>query len=848
MAISDGTRLGPYEIIGKLGAGGMGEVYRARDTRLDRIVALKVSKSEFGERFDREARAVAALNHAHICQLYDVGPNYLVMEYLEGAPLQGPLPIAKAVEYAGQILDALDAAHRKGITHRDLKPANILVTKQGIKLLDFGLAKQAGFGLKESDATVTEALTAQGQILGTLQYMSPEQVQGQAVDARSDIFSFGLVFYEMIAGRRAFDAASSASLIAAVLKDQPSPIGEVRPETPPAIVHLIATCLEKNPEDRWQTARDLRRELLQPTAAILPRSVARRRIPWVGLGLIAAALGLGFAAARWRAVDHALVIDAVPLTTYPGIESEPALSPDGKLVAFTWTGADYGPTKICVKQLDASEPLVLSHGNAWHGSPVWSPDGRQVAFLRAGDQGGELILVPSLGGPERRIGQPFPRYDLEGGMCWLPIANRIVLSGGGLGWVAVDGGEAGNMTDPKGEVDVHPTLSPDGRYLAFVRTLGIAEAPSQILFWRLDDKQLPQGEAKAVTAALQGVGGLAWAPDGGSLIVSALSRGANHLYRVQFPGGKVEPIAGISAAGFLGGGLSISASGRNMALAVAESDTDIWRVAGPGWPESQPRPEPQRLIASTRDDVSPAYSPDGKRIAFESQRTGNQEIWSVDAEGHDAVQLTNFGGPPVGSPRWSPDGSKIAFDSRRVGTGDIFIVSANGGKATRLTADGASHALPAWSSDGRWIYCRSNRTGRSEIWKYPVAGGQGIQVTREGGEAAQHPVGDSWLYWWWNGIWRMPESGGQPEKVLNYDSPSFWAPWREGIVFFGDDFVLGSWRFRDHKASLLQKLPRPESPRFLRRPTMAVSPDGRWVLVTMIALDRGDLMLVENIR
>src|SRR5438552_11272970 len=216
-----GDRLGPYEIVAPVGAGGMGEVYKARDTRLDRIVAIKVSREQFSERFEREARAVAALNHPHICQLYDVGPNYLVMEFVEGAPLEGPLPIEKAVEYAGQILDALDAAHHKGITHRDLKPANVLVTKQGIKLLDFGLAKQTA-PLQETD--VTKALTEQGQILGTLQYMSPEQLQGKPTDARSDLFSFGCVLYEMLTGKRAFEGESAASVIAAIIGREPAPL------------------------------------------------------------------------------------------------------------------------------------------------------------------------------------------------------------------------------------------------------------------------------------------------------------------------------------------------------------------------------------------------------------------------------------------------------------------------------------------------------------------------------------------------------------------------------------------------------------------------------------------------
>ena len=251
--LAPGQLLGPYRIDCFLAAGGMGEVYRATDTRLNRTVAIKISAARFSERFEREARVIASLNHPHICHLYDVGPNYLVMEFVEGAPLRGPIPLKTAVEYAGQILDALDSAHRKGIVHRDLKLANILVTKQGIKLLDFGLAKQ-NTPLKETDAT--RALTAQGQIAGTLQYMSPEQLQGKEVDARSDLFSFGCVLYEMLSGKRAFEGQSAASLIAAILEREPAPLNL----TPP-LERVIQTCLKKSPDDRFQNSLDLKRAL-----------------------------------------------------------------------------------------------------------------------------------------------------------------------------------------------------------------------------------------------------------------------------------------------------------------------------------------------------------------------------------------------------------------------------------------------------------------------------------------------------------------------------------------------------------------------------------------------------------
>src|SRR5258708_4769134 len=277
MPLSAGTRLGPYEILAPIGAGGMGEVWRARDTRLDRIVAVKVSSEQFSERFEREARAIAALNHPHICQLYDVAPNYLVMEFVEGTPLAGPLPLAQAVEYAGQILEALNAAHRKGITHRDLKPANILVTKPGIKLLDFGLAKQAAPLQRADDATLTQALTSQGQILGTLQYMSPEQLQGKEADARSDLFAFGCVLYEMLSGKRAFEGQSAASVIGAILEREPAPLTVARP-----LERIVRRALAKDPDQRFQTARDLKAALTwameqAPLAAAKPS----RRWQWI---------------------------------------------------------------------------------------------------------------------------------------------------------------------------------------------------------------------------------------------------------------------------------------------------------------------------------------------------------------------------------------------------------------------------------------------------------------------------------------------------------------------------------------------------------------------------------------
>src|SRR6516164_7985624 len=353
MPLSVGDRRGPYEILTPIGAGGMGEVYRARDTRLGRDVAIKIAHENFSERFEREARAIATLNHPKICTVHDVGPNYLVMELIDGAPLKGPLPLDQALKFAAQILDALDAAHQKGITHRDLKPANIVVTKTGIKLLDFGLAK-VGHAVEpvahdKKDATLTMALTGRNEIVGTLYYMSPEQLQEQAtgkeVDARSDIFSFGLVLYEMITGKRAFDGASPASVIAAIM-ERPAP--SIANVAPPVLDRVLKKCLAKDPDERWQTVRDLRDELewiaSSPDKANKGSSVITQR-PLL-LRVAVPVLALVAAGASWIAYRASRLTELKPLVRL---------------------------------DVDLGHNVYL---NAWGGSDVIiSPDGTRIAYL-----------------------------------------------------------------------------------------------------------------------------------------------------------------------------------------------------------------------------------------------------------------------------------------------------------------------------------------------------------------------------------------------------------------------------------------------------------------------------------
>ena len=365
MALTPGERLGPYQIIAPIGAGGMGEVYKGRDTRLDRTVAIKIAKEQFTQRFEGEARAISSLNHPNICTLYDVGPNYLVMEYIDGTPVRGPLPLEAAIKIGSQIADALDAAHRKGIVHRDLKPANVMITKSGVKLLDFGLAKR-GTAAKTAVAeeTVTQAHTQEGAIVGTMQYMSPEQLQGHDADSRSDIFAFGLVFYEILTGHRAFEAKNSASLIASIMTAQPPPISSVQPLTPPALERLVQRCLAKDPDDRWQSARDLKAELdwlgsgsgvqTAPAVAAPARGSKARWIPWI----MAAALALACASLAW--VHWAGKPPLGPLVRFtvpppPGekffLNDTPAVSPDGDRILFGSPAAAAAKTRGTVVDL-----------------------------------------------------------------------------------------------------------------------------------------------------------------------------------------------------------------------------------------------------------------------------------------------------------------------------------------------------------------------------------------------------------------------------------------------------------------------------------------------------------------
>src|SRR6266550_4507737 len=502
MAVAAGTRLGPYEILAPIGAGGMGEVWRGRDTRLERSVAIKIltvdfaENEQFAQRFEREAKTISQLSHPNICTLYDVGENYLVMELLDGESLadrlaKGALPLDQVLRYGVQIADALDKAHRAGIVHRDLKPGNIMITKSGAKLLDFGLAKSGPTpALAAVDLTERKPLTAEGTIVGTFQYMAPEQLEGQPADARTDIFAFGTVLYEMATGKRAFEGKTRTSLIAAIVSGEPKPMSQLQPLAPLAFENVVRKCIAKNPDDRWQCAADLKWELLRIQKAPETKSPARTsRVAWaVAIAALAAAALLAALAFRPAKPQRPIrfTVTAPPGWTYAVNYNvgPPAVSPDGHYITFPATEDATGRVMLWVRDLGATELRALP-GTDGGGFPFWSPDSKSIAFFA----GGYLKRVELGGGsPQTLCSVTFGRggsWSQKNEILFAPSGNSSLLR------VNASGGTPQPVTRldaTRGEVSNRwPLFLPDGNhFLYLIRTPSTAGTGENIHVASLD--------------------------------------------------------------------------------------------------------------------------------------------------------------------------------------------------------------------------------------------------------------------------------------------------------------------------------------------------------------------------
>jgi eukaryotic-like serine/threonine-protein kinase len=882
--IGPGSKLGPYEIIAPIGAGGMGEVFRARDGKLARDVAIKVLPERVAQhpdalaRFEREAKAVAALSHPNILAIHDFGSHdgtaYAVMELLEGKTLRerlrtGDLPVRKAVEQALQIAHGLAATHAKGIVHRDLKPENIFITTDGrVKILDFGLARQT-LVVRDNDTPTESRHTAPGTVLGTVGYMSPEQVKGKLADHRSDIFSLGCVLYEMLSGQRAFQRDTTAETMTAILNEDPPDIAASKPAIHPTLEHIVRHCLEKNPEERFQSARDLAFGLetavassgpSSPTGAIATNGKPHRRLAYSVLAVVA----LGLVVAGWAlkgAAPQAPVapITITPFTTDGGWKNSPRLSPDGEKVAYEWSGPDGDTWDIYVKAVGpGTKPVRITEvpGGEW--SPTWSPDGLQIAFWRERLDGpGALYTIPALGGQERKLVDVVGIGRTSGGYivpipCWAPDGEWLALAEkesedtpARIVRLSLATLEKQPLTSPPpGSMgDLDPQISPDGRLLAFVRSV-----PS----WGSLDvwvQPVTGGAARRLTSGQYPYAwGLSWTPDGAAILFSSKgSGGGGRQSRVPLAGGAPQPVVGL-------GENADSASVRGDRMVYVQrttSITDTWRLPRPGGSRSTERPE-KFLAASGRT----SYSPDGRKIAFESSRDGVTNIWLSTADGSRSVQLTTSKSH-AGSPGWSPDGRRLVFDSDAAGNWDLYVVAADGGMPRRLTQEPTNEQMGTFSRDGRFIYFGSDRTGRAETWRIPSDGGPAVQVTRGGSGYALESEDGRELYYSKpspSGIWRVPLSGGNESEVVKGPvEPTDWALTRRGI-YYGTWTVAdqASFHLREFNVQYLEFSSGRVTSLFRRGGAnnwfLNVSPDEKWILFGEAPKQQSELMLMEHFR
>jgi Tol biopolymer transport system component/predicted Ser/Thr protein kinase len=884
-----GRQLGAYQVISLLGVGGMGEVYLAQDTKLDRLDALKILPAELAsdpdrlQRFIREAKAASALRHPNVATIYEIGESdgvhFIAMEYVEGQTLAAEirgrlLDAAEVVEIGIQVADALEEAHARGITHRDIKPANIMMTPRGqVKVLDFGLAKVTEPGGQAAASDLSKlAKTGTGIVLGTVRYMSPEQTRGLKLDARTDLFSLGVVLYEMVAGRPPFEGETSSDVLVAILERQPESLAR-RPDVPAELERIIRKALEKDREVRYQHASELRADLKRLkrdmdlgrlTAAAMTRGGHRRSLIWVAvlLALLAVAAGtVWFSRSHSEAPDEPLA--AVPLTSYPGYEGQPSFSPDGNQVAFVWDGEKQDNRDIYVKLIGSERLLQLTTDPAADYSPAWSPDGRWIAFLRdLSAQKAAVLLVPALGGAGRKLAEIEPLSwfgPFSGpGLAWSPDGKGLVLrdrnsAGQGLFLLSVETGERQRLTSPPANLsDQNPAVAPDGYTLAFIRANN--SGFGDIYLQKLSETLTPNGDPKRLTFDDRATYGPAWTADGREIVFASGRLGDMSLWRMAVSGsGKLRRLASLGEDYYEP---AIARQGRRLAFTRYLFDANIWRVGVLG--TQRKTSPPVSFISSTRLDANPQFSPDGKRIAFASGRSSRRgyEIWVCNSDGSNAVQLTSLGAES-GTPRWSPDGERIAFDSSVEGQWEVYVVSANGGKPQRLTTNPAHDASPSWSRDGKWIYFGSNRTGenQNQIWKMPSNSGEAVQVTRKGGYSGFESPDGKFLYYSKafnaTSLWKVPVQGGEETQVV--DSLSYYANFavvNKGIYWIPrpDSAGGGAIEFLDLATGKIKPVARLEKPGRPGGLGLTVSPDGRWILYSPFDQEGSDIMLVENFR
>ncbi len=798
MALTSGTKLGPYEIQTPLGAGGMGEVYRARDTRLDRTVAVKIlpahlsSNLEAKQRLEREARAISSLNHPNICTLHDVGhqdgTDFLVMEYLEGETLadriaKGPLPAELVLKYGIEICEGLEKAHKNGVIHRDLKPGNIMLTKSGAKLMDFGLAKatltqappSSSLTMTISGPSAGQPLTAQGMVLGTFQYMAPEQLEGKDADARSDIFALGAVLYEMASGKRAFTGKSQASIVAAILASDPQPISAAQPMSPPALDRVVRTCMAKDPDERWQTAHDVKLQLQwiaeAGSKAGIPAPVAARRrtsqkLAWI-VAALAAAAAIAFAIVlvlRAPTPVHPLRVSILPPDKHSFDPISIALSPDGTKLAFVAT-ATGGAPQLWVRPLDstAAQPLAGTDDAAF---PFWSPDSHSLGFFAQG----KLRIIDASGGAVQTLADaPQPRggaWGPDGTILYTPDSLsamfRIPAAGGASTHAIGDEKAAASLGSPR-----WPAFLPDGKHFIFFQFLPDSQGGGAIHLGALDSQQdtiLVDSDYRA-----QYAGGHLVFVHGGNLMTQSFDEKKLKLT------GKPLPIAeqvrgesrGASAFSLSTEGKLIFAGGQATSLDLAWYD----RSGKKG----------DVIDSGTFQDAH--ISPDGKKVsAARADAGGHLEIYVYDMVRGTKSQFS-FSQSRDDDPVWSPDSKTIVFDSARNGKIDLYTRPADGARQEELLYHDDLDKYPFnWSLDGKYIAYETIVNGHFDIWVMPMFGDRKPYAFLQEKYNTRYPVFSPDGKWM---VFTSFEAGHNQVYVVAFPKP--------GGRFLVGDGQLGTW-------------------------------------------------------
>lgn len=888
-----GRTIGHYEILEKLGEGGMGVVYKARDTRLNRLVALKLLPSEKLNdedrlrRFTQEARTASALNHPNIVTIHDItveseaGVHFIVMEYVAGKTLDQLIPrkgmrLAEVLKISVQIADAIASAAAAGVIHRDIKPGNIMVTENGhVKVLDFGLAKlsERAAGNEQDTATLIDepehARTREGTVIGTVSYMSPEQAEGKPLDPRSDIFSFGAVLYEMVTGQRAFRGDTSMSTISSILRDDPQPAGQASPDVPRDLEKIIARCLRKDPGRRFQTMADVRVALLElkeesesgripapaPASAGRPKRTAIYAASVAILGVAAVFLLLR---SRQPIAPPTNQMRSVPFTSYSGVQRNPTFSPDGNQIAFSWNGGQGDTTSIYVKMIGTESSLRLTTGD--DAFPAWAPDGRSIAFLRRVSDGMGLFLVSPLGGSERRVAM----VKLAGRFCWTPDGRSILLPAIEQGSKAtfpqifvilVETGQMRALALDPNSAWFNPSLSADGNRLAMSRSR-FNESGSEPYVADLTEGLSIKGAPRPIKTSQALNFPMTWSADGKEIFfVGGVVQASGRVFRVAADGGSPEHDVAMTSDGATD--VALSARANRLAYSRSYNDYNVWSapIAGPAKLGA-----PASFLSSTRGEWIRAnsFAPDGKRFLFESDRSGKRTIWLSRGDEAGSSTLVPGDAFTTGSPAWSPDGKWVAFDTRRDGNPEVYVISSDGGAERRVTNHPRGDMVPSWSPDCKWVYFSSDRTGRFEIFKAPLEGGEAIQVTANGGWGSQPSPDGKFIYYSRTrgpatgtvntlprvALLRMPADGGPETQVLDGVVERGWTVTAEGVWFVRQEGAqqggLCFFDFKSGKTTTALSIAKP------LQVGLVVSPDGRRLFWNQLDSQNSEILLVES--